>query len=120
MLPALAQDTIIVVFRLGDEYAFKACSYFNDEQTALCTKAEKDFLRTLMGGCSTPISALAEIKNDQLVFRGNIFSVDGKQRADVEKKVLTTNAINIGNEAAQELLNNGGQAIADTIPHEAK
>ncbi len=120
MLPAPAQGAIMVVCRLGDEYASKACSYFNDEQTALCTKAEKDFLRTLMGGCSTPISALAEIKNDQLVFRGNIFSVDGKQRADVEKKVLTTNAINIGNEAAQELLNNGGQAIADTIPHEAK
>jgi hydroxymethylbilane synthase len=40
----------MVVCRLGDEYAFKACSYFNDEQTALCTKAEKDFLRTLMGG----------------------------------------------------------------------
>lgn len=120
MLPAPAQGAIMVVCRLGDEYAFEACQPFNDEHTALCTKAEKDFLRTLMGGCSTPISALAEIKRDRLTFKGNIFSVDGRQRADVEKTVSVTNATNIGCEAAQELLNNGGQAIANKIPHEGK
>lgn len=118
MLPAPAQGAIMVVSRLGDDYALEACQNFNDENTALCTKAEKDFLRTLSGGCSTPISALAEIRNDQLIFKGNIFSVDGKKRADVEKTVSITNAANVGNEAAQELLKNGGQAIADSIPHE--
>jgi hydroxymethylbilane synthase len=120
MLPAPAQGAIMVVCRLGDEYALEACSHFNDEQTALCTKVEKDFLRALMGGCSTPISALAEIKDRQLNFKGNIFSVDGKHRVDVEKTTSLTDAGNIGNEAAQELLNNGGQAIADTIQHEGR
>jgi hydroxymethylbilane synthase len=110
----------MVVCRNGDNYAFDACGPFNDKHTALCTKTEKDFLRTLMGGCSTPISALAEIENDQLTFKGNIFSVDGKQRADVKKTVSLSNAVNVGNEAALELLNNGGQAIADTIPNERK
>jgi hydroxymethylbilane synthase len=120
MLPAPAQGAIMVVCRQGDEYAFEACQNFNDEQTALCTKIEKDFLRTLMGGCSTPISALAEIKRGKVVFKGNILSVDGKQRVDVEKKVAIADATNIGSEAAQELLSNGGQAIADTIQHEGK
>jgi hydroxymethylbilane synthase len=120
MLPAPAQGAIMVVCREGDEQAFEACQRFNDENTALCTKTEKDFLRTLMGGCSTPISALAEIKNDRLIFKGNIFSVDGKQRADVEKTVSIADATKIGSEAAQELLSNGGQAIADMIPHEGK
>jgi hydroxymethylbilane synthase len=120
MLPAPAQGAIMVVCREGDEQTFEACQRFNDENTALCTKTEKDFLRTLMGGCSTPISALAEIKNDRLIFKGNIFSVDGKQRADVEKTVSIADATKIGSEAAQELLSNGGQAIADMIPHEGK
>jgi hydroxymethylbilane synthase len=120
MLPAPAQGAIMVVCRHGDEFAFEACQSFNDENTALCTKTEKDFLRTLLGGCSTPISALAEIKNDQLIFKGNMFSVHGKQRADIEKTVDIKNAINIGNEAAHELLKNGGQAIADSIQHEGK
>lgn len=118
MLPAPAQGAIVVVCRDNDEYAFKACRLFNDEHTALCTKVEKDFLRTLLGGCSTPISALAEVKNDQLIFKGNIFSVDGKHRVYVEKTVPVSNANNIGNEAAHELLTNGGQAIADAIQHE--
>jgi hydroxymethylbilane synthase len=118
MLPAPAQGAIMVVCRFGDGYTLAACKPFNDEQTALCTKAEKDFLRTLMGGCSTPVSALAEIKNHQLIFKGNIFSVDGKQKAEVEKMVPIQDATNIGCIAAEELLRNGGQAIAAVIPHE--
>ncbi len=118
MLPAPAQGAIMVVCRTGDDYALEACKHFNNEQTALCTRIEKDFLRTLMGGCSTPISALAEIRNDKLIFKGNIFSVDGRQRVDVEKTVFIANAGNLGYEAAREILMNGGQAIADSIQHE--
>ncbi|HEY0041100.1 MAG TPA: hydroxymethylbilane synthase, partial [Flavisolibacter sp.] len=77
MLPAPSQGAIMVVCRKEDEYAFEACQSFNDERTALCTKIEKDFLRVLMGGCSTPISALAEIDGNTVSFRGNICSPDG-------------------------------------------
>jgi hydroxymethylbilane synthase len=44
----------------------------NDEATALCTQIEKDFLRVLMGGCATPISALA-IWKETPFFSGVIF-----------------------------------------------
>src|SRR4051812_40986284 len=77
MIPAPAQGAIVVVCRDQDIFSFEACQDFDDSDTALCTKIEKDFLRTLMGGCSTPISALAEIKNERLNFKGNIFTVDG-------------------------------------------
>lgn len=120
MLPAPAQGAIMVVSRHGDGYALDACSHLNHEHTAVCTKAEKDFLRTLMGGCSTPISALAEVNNGHLVFKGSIFSVDGKQHAEVEMILPLQQANNIGNEAAQQLLNNGGQSIADAIQQHAK
>ncbi|HVF96266.1 MAG TPA: hydroxymethylbilane synthase, partial [Flavisolibacter sp.] len=74
MLPAPAQGAIMIVCRDGDNYAFESCQSFNDEATALCTKIEKDFLRVLMGGCSTPISALAAISGETVSFRGNICS----------------------------------------------
>lgn len=118
MLPAPAQGAIMVVCKEGDNFSLEACNYFNDAATALCTKLEKDFLRELMGGCSTPVSALAEIKDDELTFKGNIFSVDGKHRVDVEKHVAITDAEHTGTEAAWELLSNGGQAIADKIHYE--
>ena len=118
MLPAPAQGAIVIVCREEDVYAYEACASLNDEDTALCTKIEKDFLRTLMGGCSTPISALAVITGEALHFKGNIFTVDGSDRIDIEKTVLVNDSINLGEIAAMELLANGGQLIADSIHHE--
>jgi hydroxymethylbilane synthase len=118
MLPAPAQGAIMVVCKQNDAFALHACSNFNDEETALCTHIEKDFLRQLMGGCSTPISALAQINDGQLTFQGNIFSLDGLKRVDIEKTVLVTAAANIGLEAAKELLDIGGREIFESIHHE--
>ena len=118
MLPAPAQGAIVVVCREEDTFSSEACTYFNDEETALCTKVEKDFLRTLLGGCSTPISALAEVKDEKLVFKGNIFTVNGSKRVDIEKTVSIADAVNLGEISAQEVLANGGREIADSIHHE--
>jgi hydroxymethylbilane synthase len=118
MLPAPAQGAIVVVCREEDTFGYEACQAFNHDETTLCTKVEKEFLRTLLGGCSTPISALAIITNGQLQFRGNIFSVDGTERVDIEKLVDVQDATNLGVEAAIELLAKGGKDIAEKIHHE--
>ena len=115
MLPAPAQGAIMIVCRENDEAAKEICALLNDAVTALCTKIERDFLRTLLGGCSTPISALAEIKNDHLHFRGNIFSVDGKEKVEIEKITEVVLATHLGIDAAKELLNAGGNEIAEKI-----
>lgn len=115
MLPAPAQGAIVVVCRDNDQHAFEACQPFNDAYTALCTAIERDFLRALLGGCSTPISALATIVNDQVHFEGNILSLEGKEKATIEKTIAINNSDNLGITAAKELLANGGQAIADKI-----
>lgn len=104
MLPAPAQGAIMIVCREEDEYSFESCKTFNDEPTALCTKIERDFLSTLMGGCSTPISALAEVNNEALVFRGNICSPDGKTKNEIKKEVPLENASTAGVRFANELL----------------
>jgi hydroxymethylbilane synthase len=120
MLPAPAQGAIMIVCRKDDSYTSEACRNFNDETTALCTKIERDFLRTLLGGCSTPISALAVIKNNMLHFKGNILSLDGSKKVEVEKTVAIHEADNCGNAAALELLANGGKEITEEIRHASK
>lgn len=117
MLPAPAQGAIVVACRSNDQFSFKACQLFNDAHTALCTAIERDFLRALLGGCSTPISALATIVNEQVHFEGNILSLDGKEKASIEKTIAINNSDNLGVIAAKELLENGGQVIADKIQH---
>ncbi len=115
MLPAPAQGAVMVVCREEDAVTLDACVQFNDADTAYCTKIERDFLRALMGGCSTPISAYAEMKDDEIHFRGNIFSLDGKQKAEYEATVSIPEAVHLGDEAAQDILHNGGKEIADGI-----
>ncbi len=120
MLPAPSQGAILIACREYDNETQEKCFLLNDEATALCTKIEKDFLRTLSGGCSTPISALAEIEEDELFFRGNIFSLDGTKKSEIEKVIPAEIANHIGVLAAKELLLNGGQLIADEISNAAK
>lgn len=106
MLPAPAQGAIMIVCREDDDYAFESCQSFNDEHTALCTKIERDFLRGLMGGCSTPISAFAEVKNGEVIFKGQIIDPN-----NLEMGIAETNGSNpismasdMGLKSAQRLL----------------
>lgn len=115
MLPAPAQGAIMVVCREDDSISSEACQHLNHTTTATCTKVERDFLRVLLGGCSTPISALAEVKGDEIFFRGNILSVDGKEKVSIEKTVTLKDSTNLGAAAAHEILNNGADKIADAI-----
>lgn len=118
MLPAPAQGAIMVVCREDDDYVFESCQPFNDEATALCTKIEKDFLRVLMGGCSTPISALAQTKATHIRFEGNICSTDGKDLVSVVFEPEISKAATIGEEAARQLLNDEkAKRIMEAVRH---
>ena len=117
MLPAPAQGAIMIVCGKQDQSAFEACQLINDEPTALCTKVERDFLSALMGGCSTPISAHANITGDELHFKGEILSLDGQQKASLDTKIQLDQANNYGKTAADQILAQGGQAIVDAMKH---
>lgn len=124
MLPAPAQGAIMVVCNENDREIQEACAQLHDTQTALCTHIERDFLRTLMGGCSTPISALAEIQQNSIHFRGSLFSLDGKEKVETEKQLSldagTAQLSTLGVTAANEVLENGGQVIVEVIRNAAK
>ncbi len=115
MLPAPAQGAILVACRNEDDDMEQACRPLNDPDTALCTKIERDFLRGLGGGCSTPVSALAEIEDDELYFIGNIVSPDGLIKLEVEKILPLDISNTIGKDAAEELLEKGGRKILDGL-----
>ena len=119
MLPAPAQGAIGVFCRKEDEETYQACQQFNDPDTALCTRIERDFLRTLEGGCSTPVSALAQVEEGEIRFRGNIVSLDGRQQAGTEKRFALAAAEGMGKALACELLADGAQEIADGIRQNA-
>ncbi|MGL6022342.1 MAG: hydroxymethylbilane synthase [Chitinophagaceae bacterium] len=104
MIPAPAQGCIAIVGKENDEKIQQACLSLNDTHTALCTHVERLFLKSLLGGCSLPIGALATIANDTVFFKGNVTTPDGKLSFDVEIDKPIHQAIEIGVLAAQEIL----------------
>ncbi|HEY8387304.1 MAG TPA: hydroxymethylbilane synthase [Parasegetibacter sp.] len=114
MLPAPAQGAILVVCREEDFATKEKCLALHHSPTAICVKAERDFLRTLMGGCSTPISAWARIENSQLRFTGNITTPNGKESLTIDK-TTHPDSTTVGIEAAKELIANAGNNILELI-----
>lgn len=115
MLPAPAQGAVVAVCREDDNFCQQACSPLNDLATALCTRIERDFLRTLMGGCTTPISAYATVSNETVHFSGELCSLDGRQLFSITEQIPLQDAGTIGKTAAEKILAQGGDKIVAQI-----
>jgi hydroxymethylbilane synthase len=112
MLPAPAQGALAIVCREDDKEVITICKSLNHTETAICTGIERSFLRNLKGGCSIPIAALAIVIKNNIHFKGNILSLDGTRKAEVEMEFDIDNYENAGKSAAKELLEKGGEKIA--------
>lgn len=116
MLPAPAQGAVMVVCREDDTSMRTICQQINDTLTDVCTRQEREFLSTLMGGCSTPISALATVANGKMYFQGSILTPSGKNKLYAEEVANFPNdAACIGSKAAQSLLSKGADKIVEEI-----
>jgi len=120
MVPAPAQGAMLIVAMEDDTFSRTACAKLNDEETALCTHIEREFLRILEGGCTAPIGALAEIFNEQVRFKGVLFSLDGQTKIEVEQVVSKANTIGFGTDCALEVLDNGGRELMREIKSNLK
>lgn len=122
MIPAPAQGAMVVVCNADDFYSIDAISELNHIETEICTYIERQFLRTLEGGCTAPIGAIATYneEEDAIDFTGVLFSIDGKQKIEITKTVDVSEWKKLGFYAAQEVLNDGGASIMLSIKNEMK
>jgi hydroxymethylbilane synthase len=108
MIPAPAQGAMVIHAMQNDEFCKEAVAELNNLETDICTHIERQFLRTLEGGCTAPIGALATFNEDEITFKGILLSIDGKQKIEVDKVVPIQEWKKLGFNLAQEILNNGG------------
>ncbi|MEG0917673.1 MAG: hydroxymethylbilane synthase [Myroides sp.] len=122
MVPAPAQGAMMVVAMENDNYVLDAVAHLNDIETEICTHIERQFLRTLEGGCTAPIGALAiyNEEEDTIVFKGNLLSIDGKQKFEIEKNVPINEWKKLGFFAAKEILENGGKQLMKELKEKLK
>ncbi len=104
MISAPAQGALAVVVREKDMDLVSHLKNINCNDAFLTTKIERDFMRTLEGGCSAPIGAFAEITDSNIKFKGIYFTKNNSQKQIV--KTVPKNAANqLGIIAANEILN---------------
>jgi hydroxymethylbilane synthase len=122
MIPAPAQGAMVVVAMQNDAFTKDALSQLNDIETEIVTYIERQFLKTLEGGCTAPIGALAKYneKDDTIHFQGVLFSLDGKEKMEIDKIVPVEEWKKLGFYSAQEILNNGGTKLMAEIKNNLK
>jgi len=118
MIPAPAQGAMLVVAKEEDNFTREALGKLNHSETEICTNIEREFLRTLEGGCTAPIGALAQIKDRALHFEGVVFSLDGTRKIDIKKEVKLSDAKDLGKMCAEEVLQKGGDKLMQEIRNE--
>jgi len=118
MVPAPAQGAMLVVVKEGDEGLYRLVQKLNHEPTAICTSVEREFLRELEGGCTAPIGALAQIRDDRLFFKGILLALDGQECLTVEKDTSLSHARGFGKACAIEVLEKGGRRLMQQIKKE--
>lgn len=118
MIPAPSQGAVVVVCMEGNTFCKQATEKLNHKPTEICTYVERDFLRTLEGGCTAPIGALANIEEDKISFKGVLLSLEGKQKIEIEETANVSDYNNFGKKLAQKILSQGGKKLMEEIKKE--
>ncbi|MGV3461569.1 MAG: hydroxymethylbilane synthase [Flavobacterium sp.] len=116
MIPAPAQGAMVVVALDNDRYCIDALAPLNHHESDIATHIERQFLKTLEGGCTAPIGALATFIDGKIRFEGVLLSIDGKERLHIER-VLPEGGdyMNFGRDCADYILQNGGAELMENI-----
>ncbi len=118
MVPAPAQGAIMVTAMESNTFIREACRKLNHQETEVAVGIERQFMKTLEGGCTAPIGGNAKIENDSIHFKGILSALDGSEKIEIEKEVSVSEADNLGALCAKEILNNGGALLMQKIKSE--
>jgi hydroxymethylbilane synthase len=118
MIPAPAQGIVGITCLSADEETLEILKSINHAETALRAQVERDFLRTVEGGCSAPVGAYSELKNNELSLKAGVFSLDGSQKVVVENTIPLNAAPQLGKQLAIKALEQGAMAIMENIKND--
>ena len=68
ILPAAGQGILAVQGKTGEDYGY--LKDYDDPEARVAAEAERAFVRTLNGGCSSPVAAHARVRQDMLSLTG--------------------------------------------------
>lgn len=121
MIPAPAQGAVMISCLDKNKEVLGACKKVNHQETMLCVDVEREFLQVMEGGCTAPIGANATIDAEgNMNFVGGLFSLDGKKKITISRKIELSEINGFGKMCAETVLKGGGKTLMETIKLELK
>ena len=111
MIPPMGQAALGIEILSNDSRLKEIAMSVNDENTYICTKAERDFISKIGAGCSAPVACNATITNNEVTLQSMIGYPDG---TNILLKSLTKDigdCENLGLELAQTMIDDGAEDI---------
>ena len=111
MIPPMGQAALGIEIVSDNEKVREIAMSVNDENTFICTKAERDFISKIGAGCSAPVACNATIKEDMITLQCMIGYPDG---TNILQKSITKSlngCEGLGLEMADIMINDGAEEI---------
>ncbi|WP_027383131.1 hydroxymethylbilane synthase [Epilithonimonas caeni] len=115
LLQAPSQGVVAIASLSDNAELNESLKSISHKETEICVTIEREFLKTLEGGCTAPIGAKAEMLDGQIRFLGRLCSLDGKNCIETDEIFDWNNSENFGEKIALEVLKNGGKELMDEI-----
>lgn len=116
MLSAPSQGVVGVTGHEKNTEINNILAEISDRKTNICTTIERNFLKTLEGGCTAPIGAFAEINaENEIRFVGRICTIDGENCMETDEIFTYNPTENFGESIAQKMLNDGAKELMSII-----
>ncbi|WP_077284370.1 hydroxymethylbilane synthase [Cognaticolwellia aestuarii] len=119
MLPANGQGAVGIECRTDDAAIKALLAPLACEETRIRVIAERAMNRALEGGCQVPIGSYAVLNGQELHLRGLVGAVDGSEILTGEVHGKLTEAEQLGNQLAEDLLAKGADKILRQVYQQA-
>jgi hydroxymethylbilane synthase len=115
--PAVGQGCLAIecAAELSSDLKEQIRQQLNHTDTEWQLLAERAFLKKLQGGCSVPVFGLATIHKEELHIQGGVISLNGKDFVRTEISGEKMQALDLGEQLAQQVSEAGGEAILQEI-----
>lgn len=111
MLPACGQGVICMETRENNGRVQKILNKVHCQITGFRAFAEREVLKVLDGSCHTPIAAFAQMDNNRLKLKAEVYALDG---SEVFKDVLSDECLTLND--ALRIGQQVGATLKNTIP----
>ena len=115
LLQAPSQGVVAIASLSDNDKLNERLKTISHKETEICVTIEREFLKTLEGGCTAPIGAKAEMLDGQIRFIGRLCSLDGKNCIETDEIFDWNDSENFGETIALKVLENGGKELMEEI-----